>query len=169
MIQNCRNQNSILKSSLLIAFILPILLITSCDDSLHRAKMEKMQGLWVIDEELSKIEWYSEDNLDNTLSIKKESVDLPCVYWKYQKEDSVLSKDYLLSVTRERNKSMFNNCHGTYYFTDANADSVVFEAPKNPLVGKYRIQIIQDGQYRFMILSNDSTYLVCSQNTFYLW
>jgi len=37
--------------------------------------MKKMQGLWVIDEELSNIEWYNEDNLDNTMSIKKESID----------------------------------------------------------------------------------------------
>ena len=71
MTQNRRDRNSILKSSLSIFFIL---FVTSCNFS-HSAKMKKMQGLWVIDEELSNIEWYNEDNLDNTMSIKKESID----------------------------------------------------------------------------------------------
>lgn len=47
MIQNHRNRNTILKNSLLIFFIL---LITSCN--FHRkAKMKKMQGVWVFDDE----------------------------------------------------------------------------------------------------------------------
>ena len=165
MIQNHRNRNTILKNSLSIFFIL---LVTSCNFS-HSAKMKKMQGLWVIDEELSNIEWYNEDNLGNTMFISKEYINLPCVHWKYPQLESSLPKDSLLKITIERNKRMSNDRHGTYYFPDSNADSVVFEAPNNPWVGRYKIKIFDDGQYRYMILSNDSIYLVCSQNTFYLW
>lgn len=165
MTQNSRKQNSLLKKSPLIFLIL----ITASCNFLHQARMEKMQGLWVIDEEMSKIEWCNEDNLGNTMFISKEYINLPCVHWKYPQLESSLPKDSLLKITIERNKRMSDDRHGTYYFPDSNADSVVFEAPNNPLVGRYKIKIFDDGQYRFMILSNDSTYLVCSQNTFYLW
>lgn len=132
-------------------------------------KKEKMQGLWVIDEDKSVIERTEKKDMGNTFCIKKRSVNLPCVFSEKLNVDSMMTEDERLEMGRKRCKERDENRHGSFYFPDSNADSVVFEAPNNPLVGRYRIQIWQEGQYRFMLLSNDSTYLLCGQNTFYLW
>lgn len=165
MIQNHRNRNTILKNSLSIFFIL---LVTSCN-FLHRAKMEKMQGLWILNKDESIINRESTIRLGNTIFINQDSIRLPSVFVGKIFGENSMSEIEKTNKIIDHNRKRENNRRGYFYFIDSNADSVVFEAPNNPLVGKYRIQIIQDGQYRYMILSNDSTYLVCSQNTFYLW
>lgn len=128
-----------------------------------------MQGVWVFDEEKSIIKRDSNYSIENIFSITKENIDLPHILLGKIEFDSTMTKEDRNKVKIKRIKKRNEDCHGIYYFLDTNADSVVFEAPNNPLVGRYKIQIFDDGQYRFMILSNDSTYLVCSQNTFYLW
>ncbi|MBE6340085.1 MAG: hypothetical protein E7069_05035 [Bacteroidales bacterium] len=165
MTQNSRKQNSLLKKSPLIFLVL----ITASCNFLHQARMEKMQGVWILDEEKSIVKRNTNCNIQNIFSITKGNIDLPHVLLGKMDFDSTMTKESRDSIRIKRTKKRNEDCHGTYYFPDSNADSVVFEAPNNPLVGRYKIQIFDDGQYRFMILSNDSTYLVCSQNTFHLW
>ena len=50
---------------------------------------------------------------------------------------------------------------GTWNAISSIPDSVIFIAPNHPLEGRYKVHIYQVGQYEYMILSNDSTYLSC--------
>ncbi|MBP5420587.1 MAG: hypothetical protein J6Y72_12335 [Bacteroidales bacterium] len=156
-----------------VLFTLFVSALTSCN-FIHESRRERMQGLWIIDEEESIMKRKNNVvdvgiDIENLFSIGKDSVNLPSVYTGKIYIDTTMSEAAKTELIRKHNREREYNCRGHFYFPDTNADYVVFEAPNNPLVGKYKIQIFDDGQYRYMILSNDSTYLVCSQNTFYLW
>jgi hypothetical protein len=143
----------------------------------------KLIGSWNIEYANSYWERNSFSDLNGCImNIDKDTINLPPIKSVDSidyKGKTLLDKDIfddkeLLAKHQKISEGMFQNAKGTWKVINTNPDSVFFNAPKNPLHGKYAIRFFIDKKgwlnmprliYK-VELKNDSTYLICNKAGF---
>jgi hypothetical protein len=142
----------------------------------------KLIGSWNIEFENSYIE---RDSIYEftwaPMDITKNAVQLPSIHDTigaidfHGKNSLELDEDFWTDEIMEKGKKhsekIRRDATGTWQIISTNPDTVFFNAPKNPLHGKYAIRFFIDKNgYRNMSrliykirLTNDSTYLICNK------
>ena len=147
----------ILKISIIFIIILQGAL-SSCN---YKSNLKKsIRGIWSIDEE-SHLERNVEPKFsDNVLYIGMKRISLPRNYHPTIGEDC-MSIEEKERKRIERNVLSEKESKGEWDIIYSASDSVIFKAPNHPLEGRYGVRIFLENMHECMILSNDSTYLVC--------
>lgn len=158
MMRKMAHTSIILKISIIFIIILQGALSScNCKSNLKKS----IRGIWSIDEDNTYVERSIEFDLcTNVIYIGKEKIVLPRNYYSIKGEDSMSIEE------KEKKRIEFNvlsekESNGEWDIIYSASDSVIFKAPNHPLEGRYGVQIFLENMHECMILSNDSTYLVC--------
>lgn len=144
----------------------------------------KLTGFWNVEFENSYME---RDSIYEFIGViiniqDNDTINLPRVYapldidfkGKTLLDEDIFDDKEVLEKTQRHTDEVSRKAKGTWKVISTNPDSVFFNAPENPLHGKYAIRffIDKDGWvyaknniYK-MELTNDSTYLICNKAGF---